>query len=461
MRLVGFVRLGRLVCAAALLATAVVAPAGVAAAPLVTFGPATATAAFLDGIDVSEPVTLPSGVARVEVLVTTGTSHVANVVDIDTTPGPGSTTLSYRLGTPSGAIIPNTLVHFQFRVTIGGTGGTPITEVGPVATVRYEDTRFDWHTQPGDLVRVHWVKGDAAFGRRALKIAEDGIAKAAALLGVTETAPIDFYVYPDETSFREILGPGTRENVGGVAFPDIRTLVAQITPSQLDDPWVGIVIPHELTHLVFDTATSNPYHGPPHWLNEGLAVYLSQGFDSGDHSDVSGAIRAGTLMPLPALDGQFPTFGDRFSLAYAESVSAIDFMVRTYGQPALVQLIRSYAEGRTDDEAFKAALGVDVTGFEAAWIADLGTTEPVAIGPKPDPPGPIPPGWEAGAPTPGSATAVPAGPGGPVPTSGGASIGDLVTTAIITAVVVLGIIGLVALGVRRRREPPPPPPMPG
>ena len=35
-------------------------------------------------------------------------------------------------------------------------------------------------------------------------------------------------------------------------------------------------------------------------------------------------------------------------------------MVRTYGSDALVKLIRSYADGRTDDEAFTAALGVDI-----------------------------------------------------------------------------------------------------
>ena len=33
-----------------------------------------------------------------------------------------------------------------------------------------------------------------------------------------------------------------------------------------DKPWVGgWWSPHELTHLVFDTATRNPFHEPPHW----------------------------------------------------------------------------------------------------------------------------------------------------------------------------------------------------
>ena len=49
-------------------------------------------------------------------------------------------------------------------------------------------------------------------------------------------------------------------------------------------------------------------------------------------------------------------------------------MVRTYGRDALVTLIRSYAEGRTDDEAFSAALGLDMTAFGDAWFKDVNAT---------------------------------------------------------------------------------------
>ena len=37
---------------------------------------------------------------------------------------------------------------------------------------------------------------------------------------------------------------------------------------------------------MFDTAVENPYHFPPRWLNEGLAVYLSEGYELGDRRAV-------------------------------------------------------------------------------------------------------------------------------------------------------------------------------
>ena len=68
----------------------------------------------------------------------------------------------------------------------------------------------------------------------------------------------------------------------------------------------------------------------------------------------------------------------------------------------MVSLVRSYADGRTDDEAFEAAIGMDVAAFNDAWLADLGAKPPVRYGPQPAPAGPIPDGWDAASPAPGS-----------------------------------------------------------
>ena len=87
---------------------------------------------------------------------------------------------------------------------------------------------------------------------------------------------------------------------------------------------------------MFQTAVDNPYHEPPHWLNEGLAVYLSDGLRRDvDRNQVEGAATDGTIIPLDGLAGAFPTTRDRFFLAYGESVSAVDRIVRVNGRDAL------------------------------------------------------------------------------------------------------------------------------
>ena len=311
---------------------AVAAPVVAAAEP--TFGTPTATSTFLQSIDVEQPATLPSGVQRVEALVRAGRDPRTFVASIPTPPE-GATTLRYQYATPSGSLYPNTLVQLGFRVTLAD--GSVVD--GPTTTIRYDDTRFAWKTLQGDHVLVHWVEGDSGFGQRVVRIADQAIKDASELLGVEETEPIDFFVYADRTSFYDVLGPALQENIGGIALPEIRTLFANIPPSSVTDSWVGIVVPHELTHLVFDTATHNPYHLPAHWLDEGLADYLAHGYDAATRASVERAVRADAIMPLHALIGQFPSPPDLFSLAYDESVSAIDYLIRTHGQDALVKLI--------------------------------------------------------------------------------------------------------------------------
>jgi hypothetical protein len=405
-----------------------------AAAVSAVFGTPSAVAAWGTGIEFSQPVTLGpiATLARVELLLDLPGTDVRMVREVVV--APGTSRLTNTLDALETGLLPNTRITGRWRVT--GTDGS--IEVGPPSTARYEDTRFEWQTAGGSLVRVHWYQGDAGFGQRALQIGSDAVARAAALLGVEETEPVDFFVYADQGAFYDALGPGTRENVGGQANAGIRTLFALITPAEINASWVESVIPHELTHLVFDTAVRNPYHFPPRWLNEGLAVYLAQGYGAADRAAVQRAVADGSLMPLQALDGQFPTTRDRFALAYAESVSAVDDLVAQHGEAALVQLIRSYADGVTDDEAFTAAIGTDAAGFDAEWRSRLGAGAPVTYGPRPAPDGPLPSDWTG----PGATDA-------PVSGSGSSEAGPPPAWLVAAAAAVLATIGLLTLGLSR------------
>jgi hypothetical protein len=376
-----------------------------------------------------------------------------------------SQTVTYLLDVSGdGHIVPNTTIEATWAA-YPEIGKPPV--LSSTETIHYADTEHQWQTLKGDVVTVHWYQGDRAFAQRALAIGDKAVKDTSALLGVENVRPVDFFIYADNDSFRKALGPGTRENVGGEAHADIRTLFALIEPSAINDAWVGIVIPHELVHLVFGDAVDNPFRAPPRWFNEGLAVYLSQGYDSSDQAAVADAVKSGQLMPLTALTGQFPTDPTLTSLAYAESVSAVDHLVRTYGQDALLKLVDAYAKGPTDNEAFMTAIGKDVAAFQQGWLDELGAPVPQQQGPKPAPAGPVPPGWEGEAPgqptsAPGASPAAPASGAAvltPVPSqpgdsgaSGSAGSAPALVLIGVVLVVVLVIAGLV---VARRRTPAP------
>jgi hypothetical protein len=440
------------------LASLGVAAAPVAAADPVEFGTPTADSTYGQSIEFHQPVTLAAAPSRVELLITTPGAAGPGVTEVDAPTRGGDQTLNFALELADGHIVPNTSFTAQWRVT--DADGT--TWLGPPISETYSDTRVDWKTLEGDVVRVHWYDGSDDFGRRALQIGDEAVKQTSELLGVTETEPIDFFIYADQDKFYDALGPATRENVGGEAHADIRTMSALITPNEINDSWVSIVVPHELTHLVFDTATKNPYHEPPHWLNEGLAVYLSEGYGSDFRNQTEDAARNGTIMPLDGLVGAFPTTRDRFFLAYAESVSAVDWIVANKGRDALIGLIRSYADGVSDDEAFTNALGMDTEAFQQAWLAGLGATAPVRHGPQPAPVGPLPEGWSGAAPNPSVAPGSSGAPGdgGNAPIFGGSSGSGLPLPVLIGVIglLLVAVVGGLLLFDRRRRSAVAPPP---
>ena len=363
--------------------------------------------------------------------------------------------------TLDGHWVPNTRFDYRFRVRDAGEQAT----LGPPAEVTVSDDRFAWQSVVGELVRLHWYEGDESFARRALEIGEQAVANAAELLGVTETDPIDFFIYDSPQALQGVLGPGSRENVGGQAHADIRTMFGLIAPNEVDSDWVDTLVAHELTHLVFDTATNNPYHAPPRWLNEGVAVYLSEGYNAEWQAVVEAAVGQRSIIPLDGLGGLFPTTADRFRLAYGESVSAVDYFIETYDEPTLWSLVRSYADGVSDDDAFRAATGGDLAAFNGAWMDSLGLDVPEPLGPRAGDPGPLPADWQVGAsPSPAgppSPTAIgppTAGNGGdeeptsPTPPRDGsdADNSDFLLLGLVLAVVI--IAGLVALALVYRRR---------
>jgi hypothetical protein len=382
----------------------------VAAAGTISFGTPAATSKFGVGIVFTQPYS-GGTIKSADLLVTLPGDVGPSVAALDTI---GTGSLVYSMDTSNSGLYPNTPVVAHFEVVL--SDGT--IQEGPDVSITYADDRYAWHVVVGSVVRLHYIQASDAFAQQMLTWGENGLQKAARFFGVTESKPVDFFVYPSEAVFQQ--GLSQAGTIGGVTLSAFRTCFAAVTPG--DSVYGQSVIPHELTHIAFADASDSPYHNPPRWFNEGLAVYMSDGYASSDRQLVSQAVHSGTLRSLLAYSDYFPLDANRIFLAYAESVSAIDYMVRKYGQPAVAKIVRTYAGGTTDDEAFKAGIGIDVATFNAAWLTSVGVT-PTQYGPAPAPTGPVPPGWNGSGPgsvtTPGpGATGAGAVTGTPQPTAG-------------------------------------------
>jgi hypothetical protein len=374
-----------------------VAPAAAAA---VTFGAPRATAVLGQPLVFTGSFRTATRPARVEVLVSTPYVPGASVLEAAATQlADGSWRASVSEPDPGSV---NTVYRFAFRVTL--SGGTAAT--GPAGSATVVDPRFAWQTVSGPTITLHWYGESRSTAQGWLRAGESAVTRDEAAFGVTSVPHLDFFIYTDSASFFDAIGAGANADAAGVYIADTHTAFGTVLPSDLGSSFPDQEVAHETTHHVFESATHNPYHAPPLWLDEGIAVYYSEG-PGPRRPDLEQGIAAGRIVPLDGLTGAFPPTTDAFVLSYAEAVSAVDFLLRSHGPQALQRLVTAYRQGATDDQAFRAATGEDAAAFDAAWLVSIGVRSVSTYGPRPAPPGPLPPGWQPSAPPGLSAALVP------------------------------------------------------
>ncbi len=460
-----------LVAVVALLAALVAAPVALAAD--ITFGESTADATFGESIDFAVDVTSAQPLARMELRIGFPDALGPYIVDVPVPATGGQHTVRYELDLSGGGhIVPNTPLSYTWAA-FPEIGAEPVLSGARAHPLpRHEPGLEDPRGRPdqGPLVRRAASRSPARRSTSA--------SRRSATRPRCSASPRPSRSTSSSTPTRRRSGPRSGRGPGRTSAarrtPTSGPCSRSSRPTAIDDPWVGIVVPHELTHLVFDTAVENPYRFPPRWLNEGLAVYLSEGYGSGDQNRVADAVETRDLIPLVALGGAVPD-RPRQDVPRLRRVRVGDRLPRARARPGRDGRAGRRVQGRADRRR-----GVHQgAGHRPRHVPGGVARGPrrasrrSSSGPQPAPPGPLPSGWSGEAPDgvpdpiaptsrPG-ATAVPGDASTePDPEAAGASTPLLVGGLVLVVAVVIG--GLViaaaperhrvtALGTRIRRIP--------
>ncbi len=248
------------------------------------------------------------------------------------------------------------------------------------AELRLDDNRYPWQSISGDNVTIYWYTGSQAFAGEILAAARQALARLAADTGASLKKPVRLYIYNGANDLQGAL-VFPQEWTGGVAFTRYSTIAIGITPDSLD--WGKGAVTHELTHLVVDQMTLNPYGGMPVWLDEGLAMYTEGEPGPEFIGPLQNAVNSGKLISVRSLASPFSSFRDEAVLSYAESYSIVDYLIRTYGRAKMQSLLESFRAGITYDDALLQAYGFNADGLFEEWRAyvtrQYGTKAPVAV----------------------------------------------------------------------------------
>jgi len=245
--------------------------------------------------------------------------------------------------------------------------------------MHFDDNRFTWRSLTssageGGGMTLYWYTGSDSFAQELMDTCEEGLASLTQDIGTYPEKPIEIYVYESTGDLRGAM-VFSQEWTGGVAFIDFGIIAISISPSQLE--WGKRALVHELTHLVVHQATFSPYGQLPLWLDEGLATYSEGELDPDLRSSLNRAISEGTLISVRSLCSPFSAYFDKARLSYAESYSLVKYLLDSYGQDKMLDLLTILKQGSTYDEALNEVYGFDIDGLDAGWQATL--TSPVAL----------------------------------------------------------------------------------
>ena len=147
-------------------------------------------------------------------------------------------------------------------------------------------------------------------------------------------------------------------------------VVALASPKTMRKPfnWAR-VLTHEVAHVITLQQTD---FNIPHWYTEALAVE-SEGSPRPQPWNKLLLERVPTrtkLLNLDTINLGFirPTEADQRQLAYCQAQLYAQYMLKRFGDDALIKMLDAYRKGRTTEPAIKECFGVEKADFEEGVI---------------------------------------------------------------------------------------------
>lgn len=242
----------------------------------------------------------------------------------------------------------------------------------PKQTLEFIDKTYPWEKQESDNLELYWYFGADAFADDLLQAGEETLDYLAQITGVQIDEKIKIFIYQssDEMQASTLFAPDWS---GGLAYSDHRIVIAAVPPDS--GTWGYEVVSHELTHVLIGYYTYSCVSGLPNWLSEGLATYaegsvgVSHAYE--DHV-VTEAIETDSLFTVERLGEIFSNDPDLARQAYAQSYSLVEFLITTYGQEEMLELLTQFKEGASEDKALRTVYGLDHVKLDAAWRQWIG-----------------------------------------------------------------------------------------
>jgi tetratricopeptide (TPR) repeat protein len=205
----------------------------------------------------------------------------------------------------------------------------------------------------------------------AVPLAREALRALSARYGFEPQGPILIEIFPrhDDFAVRTLGLPGMIGALGA-CFGRVVTLDSPRARPPGTFNWQATLW-HELAH-VFTLQLSA--QRVPRWLTEGISVYEEQRARASWGHEMQlrfvQALDAGEDIPLADLNAAFSD-PEKITLAYYEASLLVSHIVETYGEEALIRLVRSYSDGSDTPEAVQRSLRVSLDALQESFSAAI------------------------------------------------------------------------------------------
>lgn len=176
------------------------------------------------------------------------------------------------------------------------------------------------------------------------------------------------FLMEDQKKFEKLTG---NPYISAFAVPAKQIIVMDCSRVNIRPLTLETTLKHELGHLLLH------YHIPdiPKWLDEGICQWASDGISELMTDKQGDLLRSahisGNLLRLQDLESRFPHSRNGLLLAYEQSKSFTEYIVREFGAKALINILAYLKRGEGVDRAVEKSLHFSLKETEERWHEHL------------------------------------------------------------------------------------------
>lgn len=219
----------------------------------------------------------------------------------------------------------------------------------------------DKQTLSGGLFTIEYSPGQDKAAELTLRILEDAVREFDPMLPAGK-APIRVVVTDVSEEFKGYAAHFAGLDVVGLAQPTNNLIIVKAPRLRTPDSDYPGTLRHELVHLLLYRNVD--YANLPEWLNEGLAMSLSNEFYWQSMFKIARMFIQNRIIPYRLLDYSFYSPSDQmqFNDAYAQALSMTRHLRDTLGEEMFWRVIRALAE-QPFHKALENIAGMSVPDF--------------------------------------------------------------------------------------------------